>query len=470
MENNLNNEEAKSEAAENQTEQSAEAPVEAQEQQTEQLNRQPQYELPPRYASPQQNMHYAQPPAKKRLSAGWIAAIVALIAVMMTAIVILSFMVVKAMDNFKADGGGENESQSVLSGLQNNEVINAPGVSGNKEIVINLPVSDKPVVDIKYFEDEETGLLTTEGVAKSVLPSQVLIGIYNDTPYEMTSVGSGVILTSDGFILTNAHVVDGAKQLKVTLNDETQYEAEIVGIDRTSDIAIVKINAAELIAAQLGNSDTAVLGEAVAVVGAAGAFENSITFGHISALEREIETDYSSSGKLNCIQTDAALNPGNSGGALVNMYGQVIGLSVGGMAHSAYEGIGFAIEINDVIPIAEELMKNGFIKGRARVGVSYIPMTTELAAEYGVPVGICVAEIDETCDVAAKDIQIYDIITHIDGVHVYDADTIKTAMEGKYAGQTVTLTVYRKTITEVESTFEIDIVLAQKYDTVTTEG
>ena len=454
MDNNLNNEELKNEAAENQPAESGNVGEESQNVSNG---------LPPQYISPQ-NV-YAQPPAKKRLSAGWIAAIVVLISVMMIIVVVLSVMVVKKIGEY--DRTKEATGSSPLSDLKKTEVIDAPGISGNKEIVINLPVSDKPVVDVKFYEDEATGLLTTEGVAEFVLPSQVLIGIYNDTPYEMTSVGSGVILTADGFILTNAHVVDGAKQLKVTLNDGNQHEAEVVGIDKTSDIAIVKIDAGGLTAAQLGNSDSAVLGEEVAVVGAAGSFENSITFGHISALEREIETDYSSSGKLNCIQTDAALNPGNSGGALVNMYGQVIGLSVGGMAHSAYEGIGFAIEINDVIPIAEELMKNGFIKGRARVGVAYIPMTTELAAEYGVPVGICVAEIDETCDVAKKDIQIYDIITHIDGMHIYDAETIEKAMENKYAGQTVTLTVYRKTITEVETTFEVEIVLAQKYDKVT---
>ena len=202
-----------------------------------------------------------------------------------------------------------------------------------------------------------------------------------------------------------------------------------------------------------------------AVVGAAGSFENSITYGYISALDREVETNYSSSGVLNCIQTDAALNPGNSGGALVNMYGQVIGLSVGGMSHEYYEGIGFAIRINDVIPIAEELMANGFVPGRARIGVSYIPITTELAALYDVPVGLCVMEIDSDCDIASKDVDIYDIITEIDGVDVYDAATITKAMKDKYAGESVTLTVYRKTITEEVSEFEVEIVLAQKYDT-----
>ncbi|MBQ8827417.1 MAG: trypsin-like peptidase domain-containing protein [Oscillospiraceae bacterium] len=414
-----------------------------------------------------ETVQYAVPPAaKKRLSTGWVIGITALITVMFFIIVVLSFAVVDKIKDYN-EGKDLLENEIGFGGFKTEQHAEIPGISNNNKIVINLPVSDKPQVSSDGYADKETGLYNTVGLAEAVLPSQVLIGVYNDTPFKMTGAGSGVILTSDGYILTNAHVIDNAIQLKVQLHDGEQYEAEIVGIDRTSDVAVIKINASGLIAAQLGNSDSAVLGEEVAVIGAAGTLENSITFGHISALEREIETDYSDSGKLNCIQTDAALNPGNSGGALVNMYGQVIGLSVGGMNHEYYEGIGFAIEINDVIPVAEELMKNGFIEGRARVGVTYIPITTELAAEYDVPVGICVMEVDPTCDVAAKGIQVYDIITHMDGIAVYDAETIAKAMEDKYAGQAVTMTIYRKTITEEETTFDVEIILAQKYDTVT---
>ena len=207
----------------------------------------------------------------------------------------------------------------------------------------------------------------------------------------------------------------------------------------------------------------------MAVIGAAAGLENTITFGYISALDREIETNYSSSGKLNCIQTDAALNPGNSGGALVNMYGQVIGLSVGGMNHEYYDGIGFAININDVIPIAEELIENGYVAGRARVGIMYYPVTTEMAAEYDIPIGLCVADVDPACDVAYKGLQPFDVITEIDGMAVYNAETVEKAMGNKVAGETVTLTIYRKTVTEEESTFKVDIVLAQKYDTYEAE-
>lgn len=398
------------------------------------------------------------PPKKKRLSTGWIIALSVLIAVMMIIIVILSVLVVKKAADF-----GKNTAENKFSSLDT-ESAEASSSGKSSKVQINLPVSKKPEISASYYADEKTGLLTTEGVAQKILPSQVLIGVYNDTPYQMTSLGSGVILTADGYILTNAHVIDGATNFKVRLNDDSQYEAKMIGIDREQDIAVVKIEATGLTAAELGDSDSAVVGEAVAVVGAAGSFENSVTFGYISALGREIETDYSSSGILNCIQTDAALNPGNSGGALVNMYGQVIGLSVGGMSHETYDGIGFAIEINDVIPIAEALMANGFVPGRAKIGITYIPITTELAAEYDVPIGLCVAEVDPACDVVNSGIQKYDIITAIDGISVYNGSTVKKAMKDKYAGQTVTLSVYRKTMTDEISEFDVQVVLAQKND------
>ena len=320
--------------------------------------------------------------------------------------------------------------------------------------------------DPSNFVDED-GKYTIEGAAAAVKDSIVEIYTYTDgAKAKLSGTGSGVIVSEDGYIVTNAHVLLEKGYHLVETTDGKVYEGKIIGRDTKTDLAVIRIKGTGFLPAVLGNSDEAIIGEKVIAIGNPAGLSSTVTDGIVSYVGRMIRGE-SDGYKMSCIQTNAQISPGNSGGALVNMYGQVIGLSVGGMAHSAYEGIGFAIEINDVIPIAEELMKNGFIKGRARVGVAYIPMTTELAAEYGVPVGICVAEIDETCDVAKKDIQIYDIITHIDGMHIYDAETIEKAMENKYAGQTVTLTVYRKTITEVETTFEVEIVLAQKYDKVT---
>lgn len=423
---------------------------------------QPQIEQPQAEPVPPASQSGTEMPKKKepkRLSKAAIAIFVSLISVMFVIIVVLSFVVAKKSAEFN-----EKKNNNTFGSLETQTASENKTSKSNKKVEITIPTSRKPVLDTKYYANEETGLLTTEGVAQKVLPSQVLIGVYNDTPYKMTSLGSGIILSTDGYILTNAHVVDESVKLKAQLNDGRQFEAKLVGIDRKQDIAVVKIEADNLVSAEIGNSDDAVLGEQVAVIGAGGSLENSITFGYVSALEREIETNYSSSGVLNCIQTDAALNPGNSGGALVNMYGQVIGISVGGLDHEVYDGIGFAIEINDAIASATALIENGYVPGRARLGITFVSLSGDTAELYEVEDGLCVMDIDPTCDIATKDIQPYDIITAIDGYPVRDLDSVMEAIEGKYAGEEVTLTVYRKTVTEEVTVFEVNVKLEQKYD------
>lgn len=426
-------------------------------------NVQPQYSQPnyaqPNYARQNPPQNQAVPPKKKRLSAAWTAIIITLIAVMFITIIILSVIVAK-----KAAALDKTKSESSFSSLETQTASEKNTDKDTKRVQITLPTSPRPVLEAKYYADEETGLLTTEGVAQKVLPTQVLIGVYADTPYQMTSLGSGIIISTDGYILTNAHVVDEDAQFKAQLNDGRQFEAKLVGIDRKQDLAVVKIEADDLTSAEIGDSDDVILGEQVAVIGAGGSLENSITFGYVSALGREIETDYSSSGTLRCIQTDAALNPGNSGGALVNMYGQVIGISVGGLDHVVYDGIGFAIEINDAVPVAEALIESGYVPGRAKLGISFIAIDSTTADGLGVESGLCVMDIDQTCDVATKGLQPYDIITEIDGKPVKDLDSVMDILDEKIAGEEVTLTVYRKTITEEVTTFEITAKLEQKID------
>ena len=393
---------------------------------------------------PQQNM---QVPKEKSLSKGWIIGIVIFIVLMFCITILLSAVILKN------ENAGETNNTDGSFNIDKHTVID-----------ITIPTNKKPVIEPKYYEDESTGLLTSEGVAQKVMPSQVLVGVYSEVPYRINSWGSGIILTSDGYILTNAHVVDGGNKFKVTLNDGTQKTAELIGIDRLNDIAVVKIDAKDLIPAEIGDSDSVVLGEEVAVIGTASDLENSISFGHISGLDREIMTDYEASGILNCIQTDAALNPGNSGGALVNMYGQVIGLSVAGESPEYFDGIGFAIEINDVIPIAESLIEEGYVPGRARLGITFFAIDAETAMEYDIPFGLCIQEIDPECDIANHGLQKYDIITKMDGVEVHDSAAAFEVLGEKSAGDTITLTIYRKTITDEELEFEVEVKLEQKYD------
>ena len=424
------------------------------------------YYAPPQYGNyyggyyPNQQPAYAPPP-KKRLSTGWVVFISVLIGIMAIAIIILSVIVVSRISDINEIKPAEDNT-SVSEEIKSADAEN--NTTDNK-VVINIPIAEKPVLEARLYADEATGLYTPEGVAKAVMPTQVMIKIFDDTPYAFSSAGSGIIITADGYILTNAHVVDGANNIDVTVYSGAVYKASIVGMDKECDVAVLKISPEEeLTPAQFGDSDAVNIGEEVAAFGASGSLDTFATFGHVSGLQREVNTDYSSTEKLTCIQTDAALNPGNSGGALVNMYGQVIGMTVAGLSHDYYDNIGFALEINKVIPIAEDLMANGYVPGRSRIGIMYKAITTEMAEIYDVPVGICVMEVDPTCDVARKDVQPYDIITEINGVRVYNADTIAEAVKDKIAGDTVTMKIYRKSTSGEVTEFEVEVVLEQKFD------
>lgn len=412
----------------------------------------PQQELPQQEAPRQEGyvpaeLAAAEPP-KRKLSAGCLGALIAAVVFMFIIIVILSALIASSAKDLK-------------NNIDRHDGVNENLVTENaKKVVVNIPVSPKPVLDDELYADKETGLLTTVGVAEKVLPSQVKIEIFDDMPYTPISSGSGMILTEDGYILTNAHVVDGAKGMTVKLYDGTSEKAELIGMDRKSDLAVISISRDDLTPAEIGESASLSVGEEVAIAGAGAGFENTVTYGHVTGLARSIDTDYMSSASVSCIQVDAALNPGNSGGALVNMYGQAVGVAVALMNHETYENIGFAIAIDDAVPIAEELIANGYLSSRSRVGISYISIGDAAAKEYGVSAGLCVMEIDPTGGVYKSGIIPYDIITHIDGMRVFGAEDVAEALEGKLPGETVTLTVFRKHMTGQTDTFEKEIELS----------
>ena len=207
----------------------------------------------------------------------------------------------------------------------------------------------------------------------------------------------------------------------------------------------------------MGTSANLVIGEEVALAGAGGGFENTVTYGHITGLAREIDTDYMSSSTIQCIQSDAALNPGNSGGALVNMYGQVVGVPVALMNHETYENIGFSIAVDDAVPIAEELIAYGYVTSRTRVGITYTSIGDAAANGYGIMSGLCVMSVDPTSGAAYAGLEPYDIITEMDGVRTFGAEEIAEVLKDKRPGDTVTLTVFRKSVTDEIEIFDTTI-------------
>lgn len=262
---------------------------------------------------------------------------------------------------------------------------------------------------------------------------------------EGSSSGSGFILTEDGYVVTNYHVIEGATAVSVILHDNTEYKAEVVGHDSTNDIAVLKVEAENLPAATLGSSAALNIGDMVAAIGnPLGELASTQTIGYVSGINREITTDNTI---ISMIQTDAVINPGNSGGPLFNMYGQVIGITTAKYSGTtgsgaSIEGIGFAIPIDDVVPIIHDLTEYGYVTG-AYMGVTVMNTDKESAAMYGLPTG---ARIEEVVAGGAADragLQPKDIIIDLGGYKVSNITDLTRALRKFKAGDTTTVTFLR---------------------------
>lgn len=308
------------------------------------------------------------------------------------------------------------------------------------------------------------GELTLQQIAQKLIPSVVCIQNYQQSyqggfgqsaGLQEAGEGSGIIATSDGYIITNAHVVEGASAIQVVLSDGTEYEAALVGSDTASDLALLKIDATGLTAAEFGSSEDLKVADMVMAVGNPGgmAFQSSVTIGYVSGLNRLV-TD-SNGYTQSFIQTDAAINPGNSGGALVNIYGQVIGINTAKISDEAYEGLGFAIPIDTAKPIIESLKENGAVI-RPMLGITGQYINGLTARYYNLPEGMYIQSITNTALTEAG-VQPGDVITAIDGQTVTSSTTISAAIAGKSAGDTVELEIGRRG----GSTFTVTVPLVQ---------
>lgn len=350
-----------------------------------------------------------------------------------------------------------------FAALINNGVIQVNNAgSGDATFTINKLINS----DENNPTTTVSGDMTQQEVAAKVLPSVVCIQNYQQASFQQglsmqgwgnnqnstqqetrdsevspTSEGSGIIATSDGYIITNAHVVDGADSLKVITSDGKTYEAELIGSDSMTDLAVIKVDAEGLTAAEFGSSSDLVVADPVIAIGNPGGLQSSVTIGYVSALNRPVtssDTGYT----MNCIQTDAAINPGNSGGALVNMYGQVIGINSSKIVATGYEGLGFAIPIDDALPIISNLKDYGYVKDRAMLGISGQYLDSWTANFYGLPSGMYVAEVNNE-SVSDAGVQQGDVITKIDDEEITSANTISNYIAKKKPGDEVTLTITR---------------------------
>lgn len=290
-------------------------------------------------------------------------------------------------------------------------------------------------------------------VAAKVIPSVVCIQNYQQSqsqlPFAQTlsgeeqltlaAEGSGIVYTEDGYIITNAHVVENSSLLKVVLNNEEVYEAKLIGSDADTDLALLKIEATGLTPIEIGDYDALAVGDFVMAVGNPGGmeFSSSVTFGIVSAKDRPMDIDGGYT--MNTIQTDAAINPGNSGGALVNMDGKLVGINSAKYVATGYEGLGFSITV-EALPIVESLKEYGEVKGRSRLGVTGMIIDELVANRYGLTPGFYVNEVTNE---NAGTLKAGDVITAVDGAEVSSESDIKNALQKKQAGDSVTIKYWR---------------------------
>ena len=346
----------------------------------------------------------------------------------------------------------------------------AAGIMIGKNNVISSPVIDffapetnkpagegqAPVVELNPVPEYTDGGYETTEIFEKVNPSVVSINVYAGTSVSPVSSGTGIVMTKDGYIITNAHVVDGGSSVNVVFNDDTQIRGTIVGADADTDIAVIKVTASDLKAAEFGDSDGLKIGERVVAIGNAGGLSGTCTQGIISGLNRDMNSGARS---LALIQTSAAINPGNSGGPLVNRFGQVIGITSAKIAATDYEGIGFAIPITDALPVIESLIENGYVTGRAVLGVQVIELNESNGPMNGLPRrGIYIATIESYSDLLNKGVRERDVIVEANGTELYSTDDLLQELEKFSPGDTMNLGIYRP---ETGETFHVDVKLVE---------
>ena len=324
--------------------------------------------------------------------------------------------------------------------------INIPKYTGDKRASVSFqPAPDKE--------------LSLQELYTQCSDSIVTIDTYkDDAEYGM---GSGIILSEDGFILTNTHVIDECDSATVLTSDNTEYEARLIGADSISDLAVIKIEASGLKPAAFGDSGELQVGDRVAAIGnpLSSSLRLTLTDGIISAIERGISYN---GHRMTLLQTNTALNSGNSGGALFNMYGQVVGVTNMKMSTAAFtnsasiEGIGFAIPSATVETVVESIMEYGEVRGRPTIGITVGSIPVEAKEKYSLPDGLYISAVSKGSDAEKKGIAAGDVLTAVNGTPVTLADEVNDIKNELSVGDTMTLTIWRNGVIR-----DYDIVLKE---------
>ena len=316
-----------------------------------------------------------------------------------------------------------------------------------------------PVAYEQAVVPAEGEALTLQEIYERCSPSIVGIAGYRDGMMGYYW-GTGIILSGDGLILTNAHVIGSCSSASVLLPDDRELEAKLVGSDAVSDLALLKIDAKGLPAAELGDSSSLQVGDHVAAIGnpLGSGFRNTLTDGIISAIDRDVQ---SKGHRMTLLQTNTAINEGNSGGALFNMYGQVIGVTNMKMmsSYSSIEGIGFAIPSSTVRYVVNALVRDGEVRGRPSIGITVGAIPGNAKEEYRMPDGLYITDVNEGSDAALQGLLPGDVITEVDGVAVSTTDEVNDLKNRKKVGETMHFRIWRD-----GETLEFDVLLMDTND------
>lgn len=336
---------------------------------------------------------------------------------------------------------------SIRDNILNNSSNNSPSLhitSGGTNTAISLANYSGTAIDVAAKVQP-----SIVGIQIEYSVTSLMFGGYSSSA---TASGSGIIISEDGYILTNNHVVSSsssssyyqmseAQKITVKLyNSNETYEAKIIGSDSQTDLAIIKIDATGLTAAELGDSNSVKVGEFAMAIGNPLGLDSSVTCGIVSAINREVTDE--DGNKYIAIQTDAAINSGNSGGALVNSEGKVIGINTLKLSGSGVEGIGFAIPISSTLEITEQLIQYNKVI-RPYIGISGREVTESLSKKYNYPIGIYIAKVDEFSSAEIAGLKIGDVIVSADGTPVSTMDKLNEIKNTHSVGDDMILTIFR---------------------------
>ena len=326
-----------------------------------------------------------------------------------------------------------------------------------------IQVSDREVAQVQTLKVDGSKQMTMSEVYASNVNSVVSINVSATTNYfgqtvQTAASGTGFLITEDGYILTNHHVVSDASSVEVTLYNGESYDAKVIGSDEDYDIAVIKIDVTGATPVVLGDSSKLAIGESVAAVGnPLGELTFSMTEGIVSCVNRAINVDGT---PFNMIQVDCSINPGNSGGPLFNSYGEVIGIvsaKYSSYSNTTVEGIGFAIPIDDVLAMVKDIMTNGYVTNKAYIGITPQTMNAQMAQQfrYDVTQGVFVCSVEEGSAAEKAGLRMGDVITKIDDKTITSYEDLVAAKKSYSAGDTATFTIYREGKTQtVELTFD----------------